>query len=312
MSKWRLQNLPSPTGANLQVHSIAPNGAARAIIQINHGMAEHSARYRRFAQFLASRGYWVCAHDHRGHGKTTATDAPLGVFAAQNGMARVLDDVTAVISHARSACPDTPLVVFGHSMGTIIALNHAWENPNAGQALALWNTSFDTPLLMSLLVGILKAERMLKGSDVPSAIANKVTFDAWNKEFSPNRTPFDWLSRDEAEVDAYVNDPLCGFPVAIGTWLEVLGSITKSANDKNLARLPKSLPVSIVAGGRDPSSLKGAAMLRLAARLQASGLTDVSAKVYPHTRHEGLNETNRDTIMADFADWLDVRFAPGG
>ncbi len=308
MRDFARTTLQSPTGAKLCIHEIAPAGLPRAIVQINHGMAEHSARYARFAKYLASRGYAVVAHDHRGHGHTIANGAPLGVFAPKEGMARVMEDVSAVIAHARALHPSAPVLMFGHSMGTIIALNHAHENPGMSEGLALWNTSFDTPFLLTIMVGILKAERMLKGSDVPSGIANKVTFEAWNKEFSPNRTAFDWLSRDPAEVDAYVNDPLCGFPVSIGMWLDVLGSIRSSADPARIARLPASMPVNIVAGGMDPSSLKGEAMLRLAARLEAAGMRDVTTRVWPQTRHEGLNEVNRDAIMEDFANWLDQRF----
>lgn len=310
MSHFTTNTLSSSTGAVLKLHQCQPVGAPRAIIQINHGMAEHSARYERFAVFLASRGYATFAHDHRGHGHTTAQGSPLGVFAAKDGMALVLGDVSAVVAHARGLYPSAPVVMFGHSMGAIIALNHAHQYPAMSDAAAFWNTSFDTPFLLSVFIAILKAERMLKGSDVPSAIANGLTFDAWNKQFAPNRTAFDWLSRDEAQVDAYVADPLCGFAVSIGLWLEVLGSIKRSADPQAIARMPKSMPVSIVAGAMDPSSLQGEAMLRLASRLRAAGMSDVTTKVWPQTRHEGLNEINRDVIMADFANWLDARFAP--
>lgn len=308
MTDWSRETLQSPTGALLNCHWLGPSTPPRAIVQINHGMAEHSARYARFAQFLASRGYATIAHDHRGHGHTKAPDAPLGVFASSDGMAKVLDDVSAVIANARTRSPGTPLVIFGHSMGTIIALNHAHENPGMSDAAAFWNTSFDTPFLLSVLVAVLKAERMLKGSDVPSSFAVKATFEAWNKEFAPNRTAFDWLSRDTAEVDKYVDDPLCGFPVSVGLWLDVIASIRASADNARIDRIPKSLPVNIVAGAMDPSSLKGDAMLRLCARLKAAGVGDVSAKVYPQTRHESLNEVNREAVMGDFADWLDSRF----
>ena len=155
---------------------------------------------------------------------------------------------------------------------------------------------------------ILKGERMLKGSDVPSGFATKATFEAWNREFAPNRTAFDWLSRDPAEVDRYVADPLCGFPVSIGMWLDVIGSIRASASAQNIARIPRTLRVNIVAGARDPSSLKGEAMLRLAARLRTAGISEVGARVYPDTRHECLNDINRDGVMSDFADWLDTVF----
>jgi alpha-beta hydrolase superfamily lysophospholipase len=271
-------------------------------------MAEHAARYDRFAGFLTARGYAVFAHDHRGHGSTKAADAPLGVFAASNGMAKVLDDVNAVIAHARAACPGAPLITFGHSMGAIIALNHAHAHPGRADGLALWNTSFDTPFLLQVLKAVLLAEGAIRGRNTPSAVATRLTFEAWNKEFAPNRTAFDWLSRDTAEVDAYVADPLCGFGVSIGLWLDVLNSILASAKAANVARIAKDLPVNITAGGMDPSSLKGAAMLRLADRLKAAGKKDVELTVWPQTRHEGLNEINRDAIMASFADWLDRRF----
>jgi alpha-beta hydrolase superfamily lysophospholipase len=310
MAEWKRGSIASPTGATLNLYTMAAAGNPRAVIQINHGMAEHADRYRRFAEFLSARGYATFAHDHRGHGYTKAPDAPQGVFAERDGMARVMGDVNAVIGTARAANPGTPVVMFGHSMGTIIALNHAHAHPGRTEGLALWNTSFETPLLLSVLVGLLKAERMFKGSDVPSSLAVKATFEAWNKEFAPNRTAFDWLSRDAAEVDRYVADPLCGFPVSIGMWLDVVESIRASAQDERIAAIPKSLHVYIVAGDRDPSSLKGEAMLNLAARLRAAGLTDVSAKVYPDTRHECLNDINRDAVMADFADWLDQRFPP--
>ncbi len=308
MTAWSREALQSPTGAVLNFHWREPAKPPRAIIQVNHGMAEHAARYARFADYLASRGYATIAHDHRGHGHTKAPDAPLGVFAANNGMAKVLDDVSAVMAQARTRSPGTPLVMFGHSMGTIIALHHAHENPGMSDAAAFWNTSFDTPFLLNVLVAVLKTERFLKGSDVPSSFAVKATFEAWNKEFAPNRTAFDWLSRDSGEVDRYVADPLCGFPVSVGLWLDVIASIRASADNARIARIPKSLPVNIVAGAMDPSSLKGEAMLRLAARLKAAGVSDVSAKVYPQTRHECLNEVNRDAVMAEFADWLDSRF----
>jgi alpha-beta hydrolase superfamily lysophospholipase len=310
MTGWAAASIDSPTGARLHCHWMAASGPPRAIVQINHGMAEHSARYERFATFLASRSYATIAHDHRGHGHTTAPGAPLGVFAPSGGMAKVLEDVSAVMDHARSLSPGTPLVLFGHSMGTIIALNHAHEYPGASDAAAFWNTSFDTPALLSVLVAVLKAERFFKGSDVPSAFAVKATFDAWNKQFAPNRTGFDWLSNDTVEVDKYVADPLCGFPVSIGLWLDVIASIKASADDRRVARIPRSMPVNIVAGGRDPSSANGAAMLRLADRLRSVGIADVTATVYPHARHECLNEQNRDEVMADFAGWLDARFPP--
>lgn len=306
--EFAANTLISKTGSSLCVRLMAPSGAPRAVVQINHGMAEHCARYERFARFLASRGYAAIAHDHRGHGHTSAPGAPQGSFGASDGWQRVLGDVSAVADEARAIFPGAPIVSFGHSLGAIIALDHALQHPHAAQALAIWNTSFDTPALLSVLVAALKAERFFKGSDVPSRLAIMATFDAWNRQFAPNRTQFDWLSRDEKEVDAYVADPLCGFPVSVGMWLQVIAAIRNCADPARHARLPKGLPVHVCAGGKDPSSLGGDAMLRIAARLKSAGLGDVTTSVFAENRHEGLNELDRDAVMESFAAWLNARF----
>lgn len=307
--EFAANTLISETGSALCVRLMVPPGAPRAIVQINHGMAEHCARYERFARFLASRGYAAIAHDHRGHGYTAAPGAPQGSFGRADGWQCVLDDVSAVAEQARAMFPGVPIVSFGHSLGAIIALDHALQRPQAAQALAIWNTSFDTPALLYVLVAALKAERFFKGSDVPSRLAIMATFEAWNRQFAPNRTQFDWLSRDDAEVDAYVADPLCGFAVSVGMWLQVIAAI-RNCSASRLARLPKALPVHVCAGGKDPSSLGGAAMLRLAARLEAAGLRDVTSRVFSGNRHEGLNEIDRGAVMESFAAWLDARFPP--
>jgi alpha-beta hydrolase superfamily lysophospholipase len=303
--------LASPTGATLRVYTLAPRAKPRAVVHINHGLAEHAARYERFAEVLAQRGYAAVAHDHRGHGATTAPDAPLGRFAAKDGFDAVLADVAAVHAQIAQKLPGAPIVCFGHSMGAMIAMNFALARPQSIAAAAIWNTAFDiTPLYHAgrlLLLG----ERALKGSDVPSALAPKLTFAAWNKVFSPNRTGFDWLSRDASEVDKYVADPRCGFPCSVGLWLDVLGAIAR-VTDAAIATLPKSLPFHVAGGSQDPSTDKGRAMQRLSARLQKAGLTDVTGVTYEGSRHECLNDLDRDAIASRFCDWLDFRFPPDG
>lgn len=306
---WRASELESPTGATLRLYSMMPPGRPKALIQINHGMAEHAARYERFARFLASFGYASFAHDHRGHGATRAPDAPLGVFASRDGWSRVIDDVAAVNAHLHESHPGIPVVCFGHSMGGIIAFDYCLTRPQDVAAAAIWNTSLDTPALLGVLAGILKIERFFKGSDTPSGIATALTFKAWNKRFAPNRTQFDWLSRDDLEVDKYVADPLCGFPVSVGTWLSVIGGIRAGASNERLNSLPRELAFNLAAGGDDPVSERGEAIEHLAERLRRAGLVDVSVRIREATRHEGLNEINRDEIMGDFGAWLDERFA---
>lgn len=301
--------LASPSGASLALYEWERASKAKGIVHINHGMSEHCARYNRFAAYLNSRGYHVLAHDHRGHGSTTAPDAHLGSFANSDGWNKVITDVGAVNARARETFPNLPIILFGHSMGAIVGLNYCIQHSDKIDAAALWNSGVDGGPLLWIYSALLSVERMFKGSDVPSAVASKLTFETWNKQFAPNRTPSDWLSRDENEVDKYVADPLCGFDACNGLWRDLLGGIRTGGDDRQIAKIRKDLPMHLLAGGKDPCSANGKAVERLANRLKKTGISDIENTLYPDSRHEALNELNRDEVMSGFADWLDKRFA---
>lgn len=302
------RSIESPSGASLNLYSLEALERPRGIVMILHGMAEHAARYQRFAVALSEAGFHVAAHDHRGHGATTAPDAPLGSFARRDGMEAVLADALHVNRHVRDTHPGLPVILFGHSMGGIIATNFLLRHSGTLDGAVLWNFNVDGGPLTALLALLLKAERMFKGSDVPSLIANRLTFEDWNRKFAPNRTDFDWLSRDVAEVDRYVADPLCGFPCSVGLWLDVLTMIRAASSDRALPAIRKDMPLHLLGGASDPSSLNGKAMERLATRLRKAGGSDVTFRLVLQTRHETLNEINRDEETAGIIEWLRARF----
>jgi len=300
--------LSSSTGAELQLYTLTAKGRAKAVIHINHGMCEHIGRYERFAKILSNNGYHTVGHDHRGHGKTTAADAPLGTFAKVDGWQKVIDDVDAVNQEIRKQYKDLPIVYFGHSMGAIIGLSYCIQHSEKIAANALWNSGVDAGLLLTVYSFLLKMERMFKGSDVPSQIAKKLAFEDWNKKFKPNRTDSDWLSRDEAEVDKYLADPLCGFDASNSLWGNVLEGVKIGANDSELAKIRTDLPIHMLAGGKDPCSDNGKAVERLHTRLQQTGIKNLSLTIHKENRHEALNELNRDEVMQEFVEWLDKQF----
>jgi alpha-beta hydrolase superfamily lysophospholipase len=295
----------SPTGALLSLRQAPASGDARAILLIAHGLAEHAARYQRFARLLSFRGMQVYAWDHRGHGHTTAPDAPLGRFAAKDGADRVLEDLRAVRDHAAAANPGLPVVLFGHSMGAMIATAAAEAYPTLFDGLAIWNADLDPGLAGRAGTVILKAERFFKGSDVPSAYAPRFTFEAWARTIAGARTEFDWLSRDADAVRAYIDDPLCGFSPSVSMWLDVLELAACAGRSDRLARLPKHLPVNIVGGSADPATRGGKAMRWLARRMTALGMTNIDLTVYDGMRHETLNEIGSDDAMRAFSAWVD-------
>jgi len=298
----------SPTGSKINLYSLLPLGEARAVVHITHGMAEHSKRYSRFALELTAAGFAVFTHDMRGHGRTIADDAPQGVFAKSDGLNKVLEDQNEIINLIKERLPNRPIICFGHSLGSIINLNFALKYPNQVNALACWNSGIETGLLPKASRIILAIEGFFRNQNLPSLIAWKLSFEAWNSKFKPNRTKSDWLSRDENEVDLYVDDPYCGFEVSISMWRDVLDGVFYAGNKKNMQKLPKALPVHIIGGAEDPCTLNGSDMEKLATKLQNSGLSDVTCTILEGTRHESLNEINRDQTTKQFIKWLEKRF----
>ncbi|MEO0497487.1 MAG: alpha/beta hydrolase [Pseudomonadota bacterium] len=300
------KTIQSSTGAALHAYvREADRSPPRAVIQINHGLAEHAARYGRFQEALAAVGFASIAHDHRGHGHTTAADAQARVYAYENGVDKVLADIASVHDFAQNRWLDAPIVTFGHSAGGLMAINFACHAPEASAGLAVWNSNASGGLAGRAAQAILAAEARLKGPGAASAIIPKLTFDAWNKKLAPNRTDFDWLSRDEAEVDAYIADPLCGWPASISMWRDIFELIYSAGSARNLSKLPATLPVHLLGGEADPATDGARATRAMAGKLAHIGCRNVSLNILPNTRHESLNEVNRDETMAAFIAWLD-------
>ncbi|WP_027488016.1 alpha/beta fold hydrolase [Allorhizobium undicola] len=295
--------LATGDGARLAYRFQPARGTPCGIALLSHGLAEHCARYADFAAILADAGFETYAHDHRGHGHTKAPGAPLGRFAHANGVNRVVEDLRAMRELAVSNHPGLPVLLFGHSMGGLIALSAATRFPDLFQALAVWNSNFDLGLPGHVGRLVLKIERALKGSDVPSEIMNRATFESWGKAIDGHKTLFDWLSRDEQEVAAYIADPLCGFPASISLWLDVMQLSLETATPQNLSRLARDMPVHLAGGGQDPATNKARATRNLAARLRKAGLHHVNLTIHDDMRHETLHERGAQQAAQAFALW---------
>lgn len=293
-------------GTPLHTYRWLPDGRPRAIVQVAHGMAEHAARYERFARALTAASYAVYAHDHRGHGQT-ASKADHGHFADHDGFATVVGDLGAVTEFAQAEHPGVPVVLFGHSMGSFLSRAYAAQHGARLAGLVLSGTAGDPGPLASVGRGLAGAQARLRGRKHQSGLMDKLTFGQYNAAFKPNRTSFDWLSRDDAEVDKYVADPLCGNVFSAGFFADLLGGVQQVNKPSAYAAVPADLPVLVFAGELDPVGDAGKGPREVADRYRSAGVTDVTTTLYPDGRHEMLNETNRDEVVADLLAWLDER-----
>lgn len=298
------KHVSAPDGVSLPLRFCAAEGDARGVVQINHGLAEHSARYARFAGALSAAGFHTFAHDHRGHGANIGPRHPRGMFASCDGHLIAISDVGVINTHIRAAHPDLPLIMLGHSMGGLITMNYVTREPTGVDGVAIWNSNVGKTTERRAAMVLLYMERMFKGSDVPSSLLPKMTFRAWGQAIPDHRTLFDWLSRDSAEVDAYIADPMCGFDASVAMWIDIFRMMQHGADDKNFGKVERNLPFHLTGGGADPATANGNAITRLGNRLSAMGFTTVNETIWPNTRHESLNEINRDTITQQFIDWL--------
>jgi alpha-beta hydrolase superfamily lysophospholipase len=295
----QLETFTDADGVEISYRRWLPSGTPRAIVQVAHGASEHSGRYARFAEFLTERRYAVYANDHRGHG---ATAAATGVGrAGERGWTAMVDDLRDLGALARREIGEVPLVLFGHSMGSFLSQQFVQRYGAELEGLVLSGSSGAMTDLAGAVAG-LQAGIDQVGPDAPAPV-----FSAFNAGFEPARTPFDWLSRDDAEVDQYVADPMCGddAPLTLGFVVDMLTNIDEMWNADNEARIPKELPVLLVTGEADPVSEGGRTVHELEHRYRAVGLRDLTAHYYPEARHELLNETNRDQVQQDIAAWLE-------
>ncbi len=295
--------LDAPDGHRIAAKFRAAEGQARGLVQILHGMAEHCARYEPVADALAAAGWAVITHDHRGHGASAASPADLGHFGDRDGWQRVLDDVRQVRELGRERTPDGPLVMLGHSMGSFIALNEQCERPGTVDRLVLSGSNRGGGALVSAGLGAAKLERLRQGPRGKSKVLAFLSFGSFNKGFE-GRTEFDWLSRDEGNVDRYIADPLCGFDCTNQLWVELLEAIIANGKSARLRRLPRDLRVYLLAGGRDPVSQGGAGVAGLERQLNEAGIREVTRVIYPEGRHEMFNETNRDDVVSELIAWM--------
>ena len=293
-------NLTSDDGHRITGTLFQPDTPVACLV-ISHGMAEHGNRYTALAQWLAENNVAVMTYHHRGHGPDCAP-AALGHYADRQGWSKVVSDLGRVINQARQTFPGVPVSLFGHSMGSFIAQSYAQQHGDGLNTLILSATNriHRTELQASrLLIGLI---RLVRGKRHKSPLIANLTFRKFNRQFQPNRTDCDWLSRDEQQVDRYIADPACGFECSAGLWHDFV----KGMLSINPSVWRKDLPVHLFAGTEDAVGEMGKGIRQHFQSIREAGIHKVTLRLFEHGRHEMLNELNAEDVWQHLLQCIPV------
>ncbi|MCR1934632.1 alpha/beta hydrolase [Clostridium tepidum] len=280
----------------------------KAVIQISHGMAETAHRYERLASYLNEAGYVVYANDHRGHGKSAISLDKLGYLGEEDGFMSMVEDIHTLNAIIKEENKGLPVFLLGHSMGSFISQRYIQLYGEGLNGVILVGTNGKQGFLLNIGILIAKLEMKFKGREHESNILNYLSFGGYNKKFKPNRTEFDWLSRDDKEVDKYIKNKYCGTIFTTSFYHDFFKGLKSIWKEENKNSIPTNLPILIVAGDKDPVGNFGKGILNLYNFYNNIGVTDVNYKLYKDGRHEILNELNRKEVFEDVLNWINDKY----
>jgi alpha-beta hydrolase superfamily lysophospholipase len=276
------------------------------VVQLVHGVSEYVDRYAPTASFLTEHGFLVVGNDHLGHGRTAQGPEEYGFFRERGGWHTVVGDVHQLRVLTGEQYPDLPYFILGHSMGSFLARTYLIDWPGTVTGAILSGTGQERASVVSMGWRMANAVCKTSGPRAHNKLVEQLSFGMYNKQFSPTRTRADWISRDEAVVDAYVADPLCSFLPTAGMFRDMMEGLAYIGKRSNLAKMDPATPVLFLSGDRDPVGQNGKGVDRVADFFLQAGTEDLTVHLYPDARHEVLNELNRQEVYNDLLSWLEA------
>jgi alpha-beta hydrolase superfamily lysophospholipase len=305
----------SHDGTRLYLYRWAPEQPPKAVLHIVHGMAEHALRYKILVEKFTDAGIEVWAADQRGHGYTANLDVNkksagglLGHCADKGSFALIAKDIY-TLNNEIIKTKGVPVFLLGHSWGSFNVQNYIEEYSNdlkiAGCILS--GTKGPGDPMVKVGIPFLTVLAALCGQRKGSRLAKGMADGQYNKKFKPNRTEFDWLSRDEKEVDKFVSDPLCGQLCSLGFYRDLAKLLNQIHKEESLAKIKPDLPIYVFSGSADPVGDMGISPAALVNKYRELGIKDVELTIYKGARHETLNETNREEVIDNLLKWINKR-----
>jgi len=280
----------------------------RAVIQLIHGVAEHSGRYERVARYFVDNGFAVCAHDQLGHGLSAATPEDLGHMPLEGGQLDLIEDVHELRRLVRPRYIESvPYVMLGHSMGSYVLRLYLVEHGVGVAAAVLSGTSQPGWLSTELGLKLARSIARREGERGHSELLHRLGLGSVGRKMKNRRTAQDWLSTDPEVVDAYIADPFCGFELTNGGYATLLHLMSNMINNMAFRLAPQQVNVFIVSGAKDPLISGEGTLKAISTKYRANRVQSANYMLYPDMRHEVLNEPGSRQVLSDILDWLELR-----
>lgn len=298
---------PSADGVT-HIHAIEwiPDQKVKAVLQISHGMVEYIDRYDGFARYLAHHGYYVVGNDHLGHGLSVQREDMLGYFHKTRGNEYVIGDIHRLRKITRKKYPHVPYFMLGHSMGSFLIRQYIELYGKGLNGVIIMGTGSQPEPVLAAGKCLCRLIAAFKGWMYRSALIDNMAFASYNQHFEPSRTDKDWLTKDEKIVDDYLASPWCTFRFTVNAYYHMFRGIEFLQKKKNIRKIPRTLPLFLVSGVDDPVGNFGKSIHKIYNRYRSAGIRNVRMKLYPHDRHEILNETDRQQVYEDLLSWMET------
>lgn len=274
------------------------------IVQISHGMSEEAGRYKRFANYFTDNGYIVYINDHRGHGKSAENINRIGILAQKDGIHCIVKDLNKLTKIIKTENNGLPIFLFSHSMGSFAAQKYIIDYSEDIDGVILSGTNGLHGIEVDLGFLVAKVMSKIQGREKKAYLIDKLAFGGFNKKFKPNKSEFDWLSRDFKEVEKYIENEYCGVVFSNGYFYDLFKLFKEIRNINNLKKINSKLPIYIFAGDKDPVGKFGKGITKLYENYKKVGIENVEFKLYSGGRHEMLNEINKDEVINDTINWI--------
>ncbi len=290
------------------IHAVIwrPEGKAKGVVQIIHGMCEYIGRYAPFADYLTEKGYIVCGEDHAGHGKSAAGKDKLGYFNDERSLDIALSDIRALQERVQAEAAGLPYYILGHSMGSFFCRNYIARYGAGLSGAVIMGSGYKGKMLLSTALALTRVNALFKGWDNRSGFIDSLAFGSYNKRYKQENCAHSWLSVDKENIQKYEADGLCTFRFTDNGFYILFSAIKGACSRKTVKAVPKTLPVYFVAGDGDPVGDYGKGVKKSYVKFKKAGVNRVDLKFYKGARHEILNDFCKDEVRADLLNFFEV------